>query len=120
MTQEQIDALKAQGYHFKATPDGEVQFTPEEEAEWAAWQEEQANIPPPRRLIPKSVVQERVNAIGKWGAVIGALMPGGVPSIYYGRWFTPDHPNVFFDDADMLAMLNAVGCTSEEIAVITA
>ena len=35
MTQEQIDALKAQGYHFKATAAGEVQFTPEEEAEWA-------------------------------------------------------------------------------------
>ncbi|MCA0358738.1 MAG: DUF4376 domain-containing protein [Proteobacteria bacterium] len=38
MTQEEIDALKAQGYHFKATPEGEVRFTPEEETEWAAWQ----------------------------------------------------------------------------------
>ena len=74
----------------------------------------------PRRLIPKSVVQERVNAIGKWGAVIGALMPGGVPSIYYGRWFTPDHPNVYADDPDLLAMLRAVGCTAEQIAEVTA
>lgn len=38
MTQEEIDALKALGFNFKATPQGEVQFTPEEEAEWAAWQ----------------------------------------------------------------------------------
>lgn len=36
MTQEAIAALKAQGYHFKATPQGEVQFTAEEEAELAA------------------------------------------------------------------------------------
>lgn len=36
LTVEQIAALKAQGFHFRATPFGEVRFTEEEEAEWAA------------------------------------------------------------------------------------
>lgn len=116
MTYEEALPFIEQGYHFHATEAGLVRFTEAEEAEWAA------RPPPevPRRLIPKSVVQERVNAIGKWGAVIGALMPGGVPNIYYGRWFTPDHPNVYFDDEGMLDMLRGVGCTEAEIADITA
>lgn len=117
MTQEQIDALKAQGYHFKATAAGEVQFTPEEETAWAAWQEEQANRPPPRRLIPKSTVQERVAAVGKLDAVMAVLLS---QPLYFSRWFAPNHPNVYFDDEDMLAMLNAVGCTEAQIADITA
>lgn len=36
LSADEIAALKAQGYHFRATSEGEVQFTPAEEAEWAA------------------------------------------------------------------------------------
>lgn len=43
LTDSEIAALKAQGFHFRATSEGEVQFTPAEEAEWAA--ERAASIP---------------------------------------------------------------------------
>lgn len=43
LTANQIVALKAQGFHFHATSEGEVQFTPAEEAAWAA--EIAASIP---------------------------------------------------------------------------
>ena len=75
--------------------------------------------PPPRRLIPKSVIQERVNDIGKLGAVMAVLRSEG-QEINYARWFAPDWPNVYFDDPAMLTLLAAVGCTEGEIATITA
>lgn len=71
----------------------------------------------PRRLIPKSVVQERANAVGKLDALMAALLAN---PLYFSRWFAPNHPNVYFDDADMLTLLNAVGCTEAQIADITA
>lgn len=76
--------------------------------------------PAPRRLVPKSSIQERVNAAGKWDAAMALLMPGGVPTINYARWFAPDWPQVYADDENMLAILTAAGCTPEEIAEITA
>ncbi len=74
---------------------------------------------PPRRLIPKSVIQERVNDVGKLGAVMAVLRSEG-QEINYARWFAPDWPNVYFDDPAMLTLLAAVGCTEGEIATITA
>lgn len=73
----------------------------------------------PRRLIRKSVVQERAEALGKFADLFALLLSyeGG---IHFGRWFAPDWPNVYFDDPAMLTLLDAVGCTSEEIATITA
>jgi hypothetical protein len=73
--------------------------------------------PPVRRLIRKSVVQERVHAIGKMGAAFTALQSD---PISFGRWFAPDWPNVYFDDEGLLAMLEAIGCTEAQIAAITA
>lgn len=73
--------------------------------------------PGPRREIPKSTVQARLADIGKFDTVFAILL---AQPIYFGRWFAPDWPNVFFDDADMLTLLAVAGCTSEEIAVITA
>ena len=72
---------------------------------------------PPRRLIEKSVVQERVNAIGKLDEVMAVL---NSQPIYFARWFAPDWPNVYFDDEGLLAILAAVGCTEAEIEAITA
>lgn len=91
----------------------------------ALWQaaHDAASAPPaepPRRLIRKSLVQERIHAIGKWDAMIDAIMPDGRPSIFYARWFAPNHPNVYFDDPDLLAMLAAVGCTQAQIDAVTA
>jgi hypothetical protein len=68
-------------------------------------------------MIPKSTIQERVNNIGKLGAVLSALQ---TEPINYVRWFAPDWPQVYFDDAGMLAVLKAVGCTDAQIAIITA
>lgn len=80
---------------------------------WTAEESEDA----PRRLIPKSIIQERVNDIGKLELVLTALES---QAILYARWFAPDWPNVYYNDGAMLFLLGAVGCTSEEIAVITA
>lgn len=119
MTPDQIATLKGQGFHFRATAGGEVRFTEGEEAQWTADQEALASQPAPRRLIPKSVIHERVNDIGKLGAVLTALRAEG-QEINYARWFSPDWPNVYFDDPAMLTLLSEVGCTEGEIATITA
>lgn len=73
--------------------------------------------PDPRRLIPKSVIHERVNDVGKLEAALGALQS---QAILYARWFAPDWPNVYFDDPEMLTLLSAIGCTEAEITEITA
>jgi hypothetical protein len=73
--------------------------------------------PAPRRLLAKSTVQERVNAIGKLDEVMTVL---NSQPIYFARWFAPDWPNVYFDDEGLLAILAAVGCTEAEIETITA
>lgn len=75
---------------------------------------------PTRRLLPKSVVQARLDATGKWEAVASLLFSEGLPNIYYARWFAPDWPNVYFDDPDLLLILLAAGCTPSEVASITA
>lgn len=71
----------------------------------------------PRRLIPKSVVQERVHAIGKLGDAFAALQ---AQPILFGRWFAPDWPNVYADDDGLLTLLTGIGCTPEEIETVTA
>jgi hypothetical protein len=73
--------------------------------------------PPPRRTIPKSIVIARVEVAGKLAAVWAGLQ---AQPLLFSQWFTPDWPNVFFDDEGMLAMLDGVGCTEAEIAAITA
>lgn len=74
-------------------------------------------LPAPRREIPKSVVQERVNALGKLGAVFAIL---NSQPIYFARWFAPNWPNVYADDVGLLQVLGGAGCTADEIAQVTA
>lgn len=78
---------------------------------------EETPPPPPRRLISKSVIHERVNAVGKLDEAFAAL---NASPILFGRWFAPNWPNVYFDDPSMLTLLQSIGCTPEEIATITA
>lgn len=73
--------------------------------------------PAPRRELPKSTVQERVNAVGKLDEAFAVL---NAQPIYFGRWFAPDWPNVYADDEGLLAVLADAGCTADEIATITA
>lgn len=90
----------------------------------ALWQaaHEAATAPPaepPRRLIPKSVVQERLNDLGRLGDAFQIL---NADPLNFGRWFAPNHPNVYADDAGLLTILgpDALDLTAEEIAAITA
>lgn len=71
----------------------------------------------PRRLVRKSLVQERVNAIGKLSEAFAAL---NANPLAFGRWFAPDWPEVYFDDEGLLSILQSIGCTAEQIEVITA
>lgn len=73
--------------------------------------------PPPRREIPKSTVVARLQSVGKFDAVWTILQAN---PLAFSQWFAPDWPNVYFDDATMLAMLNGAGLSSDEIALVTA
>jgi len=75
--------------------------------------------PPPRRLLPKSVVQERAHTLNKLATILAVLRSAG-QEINYARWFAPDWPKVFADDPGVLEILAYVGCTEAEIAEITA
>jgi hypothetical protein len=69
---------------------------------------------PTRRLIPKSVIQERLIDADLLDDVFEALEANRVA---YVRWFAPNHPNVFADDEAMVQLLTAVGA---DVAAITA
>ena len=73
--------------------------------------------PPPAALLPKSLIQERVNDLGKLQQVFAIL---NSQPIMFARWFAPDWPNVNADDAGLHQILAAVGLTDEQIAQVTA
>ncbi|MDR7232837.1 hypothetical protein J2X45_003947 [Caulobacter sp. BE264] len=70
-----------------------------------------------RRTLPKSTVTGRLIEMGKAAEVKAAL---DADPVAWARWFTPDWPNVFADDEGLLAFLDALGLTSEQIATVTA
>jgi hypothetical protein len=61
---------------------------------------------PPRRLVLKSLIITRLHGAGKLVAAKAAL-----DSDLYARerWYAPDKPAVYADDAEVLALLNAIG-----------
>src|SRR5688572_27183807 len=66
----------------------------------------------PRRLVPKSVIVDRLNAAGKLGAARVALDA----NLYAReRWYAPDRPAIYFDDPEALALLAAIGADAETI-----
>lgn len=69
--------------------------------------------------IPKSVVWARIVALGKAAEAKAAL---DADAVAWGRWFSPDWPNVFADDQGLLDFLgkDALGLTAEQIAAVTA
>lgn len=61
--------------------------------------------PPPRRLIPKSVIVDRLHAAGKLDAARAAL---DAASLYTReRWNTRD--SIYSDDLDAVALIKAIG-----------
>ncbi|WP_044547581.1 hypothetical protein [Mesorhizobium japonicum] len=61
---------------------------------------------PARPMVRKSVVQARIIAAGKMPAAYVALTANPV---YFARWFAPDHPEVYCDDPDAVALVQALG-----------
>src|SRR5438105_1562477 len=62
--------------------------------------------PAPRRLVPKSMIVERLNTAGLLAAAKSALDA----NLYAReRWYAPDKPSVFADDLEAVALLQAIG-----------
>lgn len=59
-----------------------------------------------RPMVRKSTVQDRLIAAGKLEAAYAVLTSN---PIYFARWFVSDHPEVYCDDPDALALLHAIG-----------
>ena len=71
----------------------------------------------PRVMIRKSTAIARVNSIGKMTQVAAAL---AADPLRLFQWNAPDRPNVYADDAGLLAVLRAAKCSDVEIAAVTA
>ena len=67
---------------------------------------------PARRAVPKSRIVERLHAAGLLAAARAALDA----DIYAReRWYAPDRPALYFDDAEALALLGAIGADADAI-----
>lgn len=65
-----------------------------------------------RRLVPKSLIVERLNAAGKLAAAKSALDA----NLYAReRWYAPDKPAVYADDPEVLSLLAAIDADHEVI-----
>jgi hypothetical protein len=62
--------------------------------------------PVQRRLVPKSLIVERLQAAGKLAAASTAL---NADLYKRERWYAPDRPAIYADDPEALALLNAIG-----------
>lgn len=65
-----------------------------------------------RRLIPKSLVVQRLISAGKIAAAKAALESNPAA---FARWFASDKAAVYADDHDALALLSAIGVDPDEI-----
>lgn len=59
-----------------------------------------------RRMVFKSVIIERLHQAGKLAAASAALNADLYTS---ERWYAPDKPAIYADDAEALALLKAIG-----------
>lgn len=84
---------------------------------WAAMLEwgtpdEYVEPEPPRRMLRKSLVQQRLIEAGLMDRAY--LVLTSQPAAF-ARWFAPDHPEVYADDPDALAMLAAIGADASTV-----
>lgn len=70
-----------------------------------------------RRKLPKSTVMSRLIAKGKAGVIRQAFNAN--PAAEF-KWSTPDWPEVYVDDQDLLAFLSAIGMSQAEIDEVLA
>jgi len=73
---------------------------------------EYAAMPPPRRLVPKSVIIARLQEAGKLAAASAAI---NVDLYVRERWYAPDRPAIYADDPEALALLTAIGADPKVI-----
>lgn len=62
--------------------------------------------PPTRPEVRKSTVQARIIAAGRMGPALDGLLAN--PEAF-AKWFAPDWPTVFCDDAEAIAFVQALG-----------
>lgn len=67
---------------------------------------------PPRRMIRKSLVKQRLIDAGLMDAAYTLLTAHPVS---FARWFDMDYPEVFVDDPDAMALLAAIGADANII-----
>jgi hypothetical protein len=67
---------------------------------------------PPRRLVPKSLIIARLQEAGKLVAAKSAL---DADLYTRERWYAPDQPAVHSDDAEAVALLQAIGVDPDVI-----
>jgi hypothetical protein len=115
-----VDKLKALGFRpridFECWDDGDgVIYI----AEWRSslpqpseTEIEAAEAAPPRRMLRKSTVQQRLIDVGLMDAAHAALW---ADKAAYARWFVSDHPKVNADDPEALALLEAIGADPDVI-----
>lgn len=68
--------------------------------------------PPVRRLIPKDLIMDRLDGVGLVDTAQAALLRRPV---LFGRWFNKDWSEVYADDAELVAILTAIGADVETI-----
>ena len=61
---------------------------------------------PPRSMVAKSIVMERVIAANKMAAAQTALW---AQPDQFAKWFAPDQPSVYCDDAATITFVTALG-----------
>lgn len=105
------------GVAIQHAPDALAHYSDADLARFGITRSEEPDPIPVRRELTKSTLMQRLNAIGKLQLAFNALMS---EPLQFGLWFAPDWPNVYADDADLLTMLHAIGCTDAEIAQVTA
>lgn len=66
----------------------------------------------PRRMVAKSLVQQRLIDAGLMGAARDALWQDPAA---WARWFAPDHPRIYADDPEAVALLRAIGADPDVI-----
>lgn len=88
---------------YKSIDGQRVLMTPNEEADFIAGL---APISEPRRAVPKSLITQRLIDAGKHSAALAALK---ADDSAFARWFSPDQPSVYSDNAEVIALLNAIG-----------
>ncbi len=67
---------------------------------------------PARLMVAKSVVQQRIIDAGQIGVAFAILQSDPAK---FARWFAPDHPAVYCDDPDAIALVAALGLEPEVI-----